>query len=188
MVNVDLHKTLEEFTEEFGVFTDIEILKKEMSGLSFYFEDDKNKEFGIMIGWYLEHRLGVGIRDTVDDMANKNIKKALIVADGGMTSGCKDILKNLKIVKKITIDIMTLKESMIFVPDHVLVPQHRICTVKEKKDLFKSYGLKWKSLPHIKSDDIMVKYLGASKSQLIEIIRKSDSDPDLYILTYRIVT
>lgn len=208
-VSSDLHyKTIDEFITAFDILSkmqdvdgneDIETLKKEMSGSVFYNStpsiNTKNSDttsafsnIGIMIGWYPDHKLGVSIRDTVDDMEKKGVNKAIIVADEGVTAGCKDILKNLKIVKKISIDVMTLRESMIFVPDHTYVPSHRICTFAEKKALFKSYGLKTKDkLPYIKSDEIVIKYLGASKNQLIEINRISDTDPEKFIKTYRIV-
>ena len=178
-------RDIDEFIQRFSLNDNdsVEQLKSAMSGITFTGITDK-----IVVYWYSDRRLGVGIREIVNDMENNAVKKALVVADDGMTPGCQDILKNLKLTKQIIIDVWTLKESMIFAPEHALVPKHRVCTLQEKKALYKSYGLKNKSeLPHIKSDDVQVKYLGASKGQLIEITRKSDTNPKLDIITYRIV-
>jgi DNA-directed RNA polymerases I, II, and III subunit RPABC1 len=175
------HKTQEEFFEEYKDCESVEEIKERLSYLVF------GKEDKILLCWFKERKLGPSIRIVVEYMQNENVKKALVVVDEGVTPGSKEILKNLKICEKIIIDVWTLKESMIFVPDHIYVPTHRICSVREKKNLFKNYGLMKKNLPYITSDDIMVKYLGASKGQLIQILRVSDTNPECRIVSFRIV-
>jgi DNA-directed RNA polymerase I, II, and III subunit RPABC1 len=176
------HKTQEEFFKEYDDCESVEEIKERLSYLVFGKEDNK-----ILLCWFKERKLGPSIRIVVEHMQNEKVKKALVVVDEGVTPGSKEILKNLKICEKIIIDVWTLQESMIFVPDHIYVPEHRICSVREKKNLFKTYGLTKKNLPYITSDDIMVKYLGASKGQLILILRVSDTNPELKIKSYRIV-
>ncbi len=162
-------------------------MKKEISNLEFSMSG-KNT---IVIKWAIEKKLGGGIRDIVNIMQRKNIKRAIIVVDEGITSTCKEILSNVRKTLRIIIDIWLLKESLIFAPDHVLVPKHRICSINEKKNVLKAYGISVKrskeKLPRIKTDDVMVKYLGASSKQLIEIERPSETDISCTILTYRLV-
>jgi len=176
------HKTQEDFFEEYNDCESVEEIKERLSFLIFGKEGNK-----ILLCWFKERKLGPSIRTVVEHMQNENVKKALVVVDEGVTPGSKEILKNLKICEKIIIDVWTLEESMIFVPDHIYVPKHRICSVREKKNLFKTYALTKKDLPYITSDDIMVKYLGASKGQLIQIIRASDTNPEVFIESFRIV-
>src|SRR5207253_7884658 len=124
--------------------------------------------------WHTENKLGIGVRDIVDQLEEEGIFKAIIVADEGLTTGCPSILENVEATKNIIIDIWNLEESMIYAPDHVIVPEHRICSTKEKNHLMRVYALKKKQLPSIKRDDVQVKYMGASKGQLIEILRPSE--------------
>jgi len=181
-IDTNDHKTQQYFFEEYKDCETPESIKEKLGYLIFGNENDK-----ILLCWFKERKLGPSVRIVVDFMQTENIKKALVVADEGVTSGSKEILKNLKICEKIIIDVWTLQESMIFVPDHIYVPKHSICSVKEKKRVLESYGVKQLQMPFINSDDVMVKYLGASKNQLIQIIRISDTNPEFMIRTYRIV-
>jgi len=141
----------------------------------------------ILLRWVKDKKFGPSIRDVTNTLRDNNINRALIVSDEGINPASKGVLGNLKVCYGLIIDVWTLQESMIFPPDHVYTPKHRICTLREKKSLYNNYGLKDKDLPRIKPDDVMVKYLGATRKQLIEITRRSDTNPELYILYYRIV-
>lgn len=163
----------------------IEEIKEEFSYINYVEEDSVLSD--ILVKWHLDKKLGANITNIVDEMESDKIKKAFIISDCGITASCREILKNLKITKKIIIEVWTLKETMIYILDHTYVPHHKICTPQEKKYLFKSYAINKKQLPRITHDDIVVRYLDATKGQLIEIIRKSDTNPDVYIKTYRIV-
>jgi len=193
---------IEEFTVKYAKYDDSNKLKEEMSGIIFEKEppqktpsDNQKGDVNakIIVEWYSDKRIGIGIRDIVTKMEKEGIKNALVVVDNNLTAGCRDMIKNIKSTLHIIIDVWTLKESMIFVPDHVFVPKHRICSIQESKAICKAYGIKPNKnikidmLPHIKCDDVMVKYLGAKKGQLIEITRASDTNPKLEIITYRLV-
>jgi DNA-directed RNA polymerase I, II, and III subunit RPABC1 len=188
----DQHVTLERFTEEYGE-CDLNELKAAISGSVFKIAYDfrseipSTNEYDCIVYWHLEHKLGVSIRDIVDKMEEENIKRALVVSDGGTTPSCNEIIKNLKITRGLILDVWSLKESLIYVPDHILVPQHRICSIQEKKKLFKAHGITKEKLPYIRHDDVMVKYLGACKGNLIEITKKSDTNPSVKSVKYRIV-
>jgi DNA-directed RNA polymerase subunit H (RpoH/RPB5) len=179
-----MHISLEDFVEKYSEFNLID-MKEDMTMII-----NEKEENSLLLKWHPQYKLGVSVADTADFMCNNGLKKAIIVADGGLTSttGCNDILQNLKITKKITINVWRLDESMIFVPNHVLVPFHRICTLKERKALFKVCGIKSKDdMPNIQKDDIMVRYLGANKGQVIETNERSITNPDCFILHYMIV-
>src|SRR5580698_10501353 len=179
--------TLEEFSEKYEEFTLLD-MKEDMK---MEFDAEETGINSLILKWHLQYKLGVSVAETAEYMENNNLKKAIIVADGGLTSiaGCNDILLNLKVTKGLCISVWRLDESLIFVPDHILVPQHRICSHKEKQSLFKAYGLKNKNdLPNIKKDDIMVRYLNASKGHLIETLEICVSNSDLFIRNYSLVT
>lgn len=183
----DKHElSLEDFTEKYEGNTLLE-MKEDMTMI---FNAEETGLDTLILKWHLQYKLGVSVAETAEYMEENNLKKAIIVADGGVTSatGCNDILLNLKATKGLCISVWRLDESLIFVPEHVLVPQHRICTHKERKAIFKAYGLKDKTdLPNMKKDDIMVRYLNANKGQLIETLEICVSNPNLFIRNYSIV-
>jgi DNA-directed RNA polymerase subunit H (RpoH/RPB5) len=178
--------SLDEFTELYSELT-IEEMKGYISELVF-----KNSKNITILKWITAHKLGTEIRNTITEMSDNDAKIAIVVVDGGITASCRDIIKSVKKTKGFIIDVWTLQQSMVFVPEHVLVPPHRICSFAEKKELFKSCGIALKDgkkkIPLIKNDDVMVKYLGAKPNDLIEIIRPSETDPNSTIKTFRIVT
>jgi DNA-directed RNA polymerase I, II, and III subunit RPABC1 len=179
--------TFEEFTE---IYKDLSLkkMKEKLSNLLLFTEKLATLEDGyIKLLWYGEGKLGASLGNIIHILEKQNIKRMIVVVDEGVTPGCTEMLRNLRSAKKIIIDVWTLKESMIFVPDHELVPSHRICSTKEKLKLMRTYGLKKQQLPGISATDVMVKYLGASKGQLIEVLRVSNTNPGHTIPSYCIV-
>jgi DNA-directed RNA polymerase subunit H (RpoH/RPB5) len=175
--------TKEEFNSKYVKFESTDDIKEDIGDS--VFENTKNEK--LLLRWVKDKKFGASIRDVSNTMRENNITRALIVADDGINPTSKETLKNLKVCYGLIIDVWSLQESMIFPPEHVYTPKHRICTVKEKKELYRTYGLKDRDLPRIKPDDVMVKYLGATRKQVIQITRRSDTNPQLYILYYRIV-
>ena len=182
---VDQHSlSEEEFNNTYGIY-DINDMKNSMSeGLTF---KQKNKPTTIIV-WITDPKLGANIADINSQLENDAASSALIIADEGTTPQAKETIRNLKTTKKIFIDVWTLWESMVFVPDHCFVPFHRICSVKEKKAVLATYGLQdGKKIPCLLPTDVMTKFLGATKGNLVYILRPSETDPDKFIPTYRMV-
>ena len=163
-------------------------LKEVKDAISDYvFEHAARDNDSIIVRWHPERKVGPSIRNLVDIMEHGNIMKAIIIADEGSTPMCKNIIRNVKSVKGMTIDVWDLADSQIFVPDDVTIPIHRILSVKEKAELMRKYAVDKTQLPEIERDDVMVKYLGALKGNLIECKRVSQSEPTFYELYYRMV-
>lgn len=182
-----LDLSLDEFAELYEE-ADIVTLKTSMSdGMTFY---KGHKRIKLIVVWISEVKLGNAVvRSIVDTLESEECTNCIVIADGGVTPQSKGILRSLRLTDKIIIDYWTLKESLIFVPDHILVPEHRILPIRERKALYVSYGLQPKStkIPWICRTDIMVMYLGVTKGQVIEIKRKSETDPSKFMLSYRVV-
>lgn len=68
---------------------------------------------------------------------------------------------------------------------HMLVPKHEIMTDEEISKEFGNVDYNYKDLPRIKSDDSVVKTIGAKPSNILRITRKSDTAGEF--ITYRIV-
>lgn len=138
--------------------------------------------------WIANEKLGIAIVNKIaDDMKKSHIKTCIVITEKPPTPKARDQLKNLR-SDSIYIDHFIFNSTLVFVPDHSLVPQHRICSHEEKQQILKSYCVQTNQLPQISHEDIMVKYLGAKKGNLLEILRRSEtSDSEEYIPTYRIV-
>jgi len=57
--------------------------------------------------------------------------------------------------------------------EHELVPQHRILSPEEAKEVLARYGVQPQQLPYILASDPVVRELGAKPGDIIEIKRKS---------------
>lgn len=141
----------------------------------------------ILVVWLVDRKLGANTRDIKDALELHGSQHALVVADEGVTPQAKETLRALRATKKIYISVWTLPETMIFTPDHEYVPAHRVCTARERRKILTDYGSSKDKLPQIQHSDIMIRYLGATKNQLIEIKRPCETYPGQFTIYYRIV-
>ena len=71
-------------------------------------------------------------------------------------------------------------ESKFDIMSHILVPKHRKMSDAEVKNLFKSYNISKIQLPTIPSSDPIIQKIDAKPGDIIEITRKSASNPEIY--------
>lgn len=57
--------------------------------------------------------------------------------------------------------------------EHELVPRHEVLPPEEARKLIKKYGVKPEMLPWIRSNDPVVKIIGAKPGDIVKIIRRS---------------
>lgn len=176
--------TLDEFKETFEDCETTTELKDKMSE-GMIFEDGGPK---IMIAWITKDKASTAL-EISNLLERENVSHALIYTDFALAKSSTDAIARVMRIAKKRVDVWDLNESLIFAPDHHLVPTHRICSTKSQTKIFKKYGLSPndKGFPIIKSTDPMVKYLGAVKGQLIEIERTSYANPNQKVLSYRFV-
>ena len=71
------------------------------------------------------------------------------------------------------------------IQDHMLVPKHEIMTEEEISEEFSDVDYDFNDLPKIRSDDPVVKAIGAEEGNVLRITR--DSQTAGVFVTYRIV-
>ncbi len=71
------------------------------------------------------------------------------------------------------------------IQDHMLVPKHEIMTEEEISDEFSDVDYEIKDLPKIRSNDPVVKAIGAEPGNVLRITRESQTAGAF--VTYRIV-
>jgi DNA-directed RNA polymerase I, II, and III subunit RPABC1 len=143
----------------------------------------------IRVMWPLEPKLGTEMRAIASEMSSDDIHRAIIIVDVGITSTCQNLIRHLSLQKpKTVVDVYTLHQSQFNIMRHRLVPRHVLCSIKEKRTILNAYALTDKQLPQIKLSDPAVRHLGATKGQLIKIIRDSDTQKGKKSIHYRIVS
>lgn len=77
-------------------------------------------------------------------------------------------------------------KKTISIHKHNLIPEHSICSAKEKEQILKKYSLNEKDFPKISIKDAGISKLNAKVKDMIKIERKDDSTGTTHF--YRVVT
>lgn len=181
--------TLEDFIETYEG-QNLEEVKKQMT-MTF----TKEKVGPIAVFW--KNSLGNNdIQEIYENMTQLNVKKSVVIYVNKITPSATTALRHLRVQKTI-IDPFSESEMQYNVTRHEEVPRHIICTAAKKAKILEDYSVTADQLPQIKTTDPQVRYWGAVKGQLIKIMRKSDSIPEvvledgekeLYDVSYRYVS
>ena len=113
----------------------------------------------VMVIWLEESKLGTNIHDVFDKILKNKCSEVLIIADERTTSHVHLYINELKNTTRINITVWTLNETVIFAPDHELVPKHEICSEEEYRNVLSDYGISPKQLPKINHEDVISRYL-----------------------------
>jgi len=105
-----------------------------------------------------------------------------IIVLKGMTPIAQKDIENLS---PLTIEPFFQAELFVNITEHELVPTHSILSRVDKENLLKRYKAKENQLPKIQQQDPVARYYGARKSDVIKIVRNSETAGKYQ--TYRIV-
>lgn len=115
-------------------------------------------------------RVGVGVvRDVVKMMDDAMSVNAILLTTGATSSAVSAIHALMETGKFVT---PIAPCSLIYdIFEHVIVPPHRLLSLKEVETLLKTRKLKIEQFPSIKLDDPMCRYLGGRPGDVFEIRR-----------------
>lgn len=179
----DIHMSYQEFLEVFNTDSEKE-LKEEME---LCIENDYGKT---MVFWPLETKINQNINFIKEKMDENDCTVAIVIVDNSITIAAKSIISNYR-KEKIYIDVFYTKNFTIDIMKHKYVPEHIICSLEEKENVYSSYNIDSSSetriLPNILSTDPIIKIIGGRKGDVIKIIRDSETMKGHKTLVYRIV-
>lgn len=144
-----------------------------------YFTSNGTGKNPIAVFW--KELLGTSdVLDVVETIKSENIKHALVIHNNKVTPYAATALRLLR-VQKIIIEVFTEDELQFNITRHEYVPKHIICSAETKQKVFDTYAIDATKMIKILVTDPVLRYYGATKGQLIKIVRPSDSIPEIEI-------
>lgn len=100
---------------------------------------------------------------------DEDIKHLILVIDTKITCKARETLQSIKKVDHLRLEIFYISNLQYNPTKHDLVPHHRVCSAREKEGILLAYGVKPHQLPKIRLEDIVAKFIGANKGNVVEI-------------------
>ena len=121
------------------------------------------------------------ILNFIEEMQTGKAISGMIITSTKLSQQAKQQIENSK-----EIEVFDLKELVVNITEHELVPKHILLSEKDKKQLLERYKIRDSQLPKILVGDPVAKYLGLKRGDVVKIIRESET-AGRYI-TYRIAS
>lgn len=136
------------------------------------------KQKQIQVLW-INGKMGIDeFKKIYESIITTDIKQLIFVCEEKNTIHTTNAISMVKKTSGIKIEIFMDVELGYCPVEHELVPTHILCSKKQEKEILKSFPDKSK-YPLILSSDVIAKYLGAEKGQIIKIIRPSMTMPSI---------
>jgi len=145
---------------------------------------EANEEVKILVQFVdTEKKVGITeIRECIENMNQAQVTHTIVVSQLPWSAFATQTANGLPQFK---FESFLVKQLLVDITEHELVPEHIVLTPEEKGELLRRYHLKDTQLPRMKSDDPIAKYFGLARGQVVKIVRASET-AGRYV-TYRIV-
>lgn len=153
------------------------------------FTKSKTPESSTLVAWLYEEKLGENIQNVVSWMGTE-CKKAVVIVSLNITPKAKQAVSILA-KQGMYIDWFLIDDLTSVVIHHSIIPEHKICTSAEKKELLKFYDITIDKVQEIKKTDPVIKFMVGSsvkKGTLVKITRPSMAFEGGMELNYRRVS
>ena len=118
------------------------------------------------------------------DKPSQQILKSFEEIESEYSKDKQNVETNLGNQENFIIEYFEESELLYNPTKHIFVPNHRILSIEEKKDVLMKYRAKECDIPKILREDRIARYYGGRKGDMFEIIRKCEGGESLY---YRFV-
>lgn len=131
-------------------------------------------------------KMNIGVKSIrlfCERIKNEGFSRVLMILNGKLTPHAKQAVSSINSNNDL-IEYFSENELIVNITHHMLVPKHEILTKSESKSLLERYSIKFEHLPKILKNDPVAKYLGLQRSEIVKIIRVSETSGKF--ITYRI--
>ncbi|XVE71936.1 hypothetical protein DITRI_Ditri10aG0191200 [Diplodiscus trichospermus] len=119
-----------------------------------------------------EQKVGVPmVRNCAKRMKTDNVFNAILVVQKALTAPAKAAI--VEINSYFHMEVFEDAELLTNITEHMFVPQHKVLTDQEKKELLEKYRVKETQLPRILVTDPVARYYGMKRGQVVKITRQS---------------
>ena len=151
--------------------------------LDMLLETDSNEKENKKI--YVKYHINGKLRDThineyiddlfnIDDVLTKSDELLILIMNQKINKTLEEFMKFVYIKYNIYINIININKYMFNILEHVMVPKHRVMSLAEKNQIFKTWNITDENeLPEISRFDPVATIIGLRPGELCEIIRSS---------------
>ncbi|KAJ2235398.1 DNA-directed RNA polymerases II 24 kDa polypeptide (RNA polymerase II subunit 5) [Coemansia sp. RSA 485] len=173
-----LYITLEEFRNQFASGG-----KVDRTRMTFIVQKRQDPTSQMFVFFPEGESVGVQpIKEYCRRMIQESVNNSIIVYRKKITSSAIRDISGIS--GKFRIEIFEESNLLVNITEHELVPQHKVLSDEQKKEILTRYRLKETQLPRIMHDDPVARYYGMTRGQVVQIIRPSET-AGRYV-TYRI--
>ena len=131
----------------------------------------KKKEESILVTW-IQCDVGIDIiKKLYNRLKEDNILNCIIIKNEKLTNAAKTVIEESSNSRKI--QVFDIKNVIINITKHVLVPKHELLSEEQSKILLSNYRVQKNQLPRIFISDPVVKYYGWKRGDIIKISRSN---------------
>lgn len=146
----------------------LDMLLNNKSGKKIYVKYHTNKLRDTHINEYKDDLFDI------EEHLKKDDELLIIIKDQRINKTLEEYMNYIFIKDGIYVNIINIQEILFNILDHVMVPEHKILTNKEKEFIYNKYNIMEDSeLPEISRFDPVAKIIGLRPGELCEITRSS---------------
>lgn len=130
------------------------------------------KELSIAVHFTSEDKLSKKSLDTLaSNYSLQGVESVILITFNKLNPACKALIKSIKM----NFEHFLIEELQFNITKHCLVPKHKVMTVSEQDELFRSIKCDKSNLPSILTTDPVCRYFGAKVGDVFEITRNSQT-------------
>jgi len=142
--------------------------------LNFFTNHQDNPTDHIFVFFSEEKSVGVKtMRKLLGILEEKSINKGIIIFPGNMTPSARKVIVEMS--HQYRLEEFSESDLLVNITRHILVPQHQVLTLEEKRLLLEKYRMKETQLPRIQLADPVARYYGLKRGQVVKITRPSET-------------
>lgn len=163
----ELEITRKDFVQKFG-----ENMKREDLLILKHREKDSSDQIYIFFPEGTKSGVPV-VKAFLNRMKTDNVPSAILVVQKGLTPPAKAAVTEINACFRM--EVFEEAELLVNVTEHAFVPQHKVLSSEEKKEILAKYGVKDTQLPRILISDPVARYYGLKRGQVVKIMRESET-------------